>query len=391
MIPCLPPISVSQANDFSDGCRWAFRETRLRKQPTPRPVYLDFGTIEHAAIQKYLQHCIATGQEMAPQAVPALWREFVAGYPEPIPTAEVEALQRMLEKFAGSFRLDLERVWKPEAQMAVDIDRKPVDWTAPTAFLRGIADLVLIDGTVAWLSDWKTGWVPGTEEDLRRGLQGRTYATLLGAWNRKIETVHVTFHFLRLGVRRSMTFRRQDMDETWAQWLALGEQMYAAMAERDDDKVWAPRPGPQCAYCEVAMACPLGQTDLAAIEIVDEESAKQVAEALPAVEAHVRVKKDRLKAWVKARGPMQVNGGRWDFYKSEGLAFENVGRVMALATKHFIEPTELVRVDTTVVRKLAVKNRPFMEALEQEHLVKDAGRVEFKFKKAGVPDAGEEG
>jgi hypothetical protein len=46
-----------------------------------------------------------------------------------------------------------------EKQIALDVSLKPVDWFAPTAWARGVVDVLIIDGDTAYIYDWKTGKV----------------------------------------------------------------------------------------------------------------------------------------------------------------------------------------------------------------------------------------
>ena len=45
----------------------------------------------------------------------------------------------------------------PEVQMALTEALQPCDWDSPYAWVRGVADLAIIDGTDAWVVDYKSG------------------------------------------------------------------------------------------------------------------------------------------------------------------------------------------------------------------------------------------
>lgn len=183
-------LSVSQIRQFLD-CRWQWKRTRLElgehELGGGKSDPMEIGSIVHAAIEAYLRHLIQTRQDFAPQDVPQVWQGFQAKYlleyGDVIPLDLFGECKWLLERFAASYRLDVNAVWKTEAGLGMTWDGESCSDEDPKAGLIGYMDLVKVRDTWGEIEDWKTGRVLLPQRLMQDDLQTRTYAMLLGAAN----------------------------------------------------------------------------------------------------------------------------------------------------------------------------------------------------------------
>ena len=222
------PLSVSQYRTFAE-CPWRYREVYLRKAVTVTSPFLEFGRLEHAAIQAYVKHLVAARKDAAPEDVEAVWAAFVAQHPEPIPEEMWTEAKHLLHRFASGFRLEVDSVWDTEVEMALNWDGAPVGWWDEAVWMRAKADLVQVDSFTGDVEDWKTARVPLSERALQEDLQARTYAWALWRHNPKLDPIRVHFHYVRYGIRRMAVFYGADFKVTEAWWRQVSDQLEALL------------------------------------------------------------------------------------------------------------------------------------------------------------------
>ena len=357
------PLSPSQGKVFLD-CPWAWREQYKRKFPTLQSDPMKFGTIVHEAIQSYVDHLMQTQQQKAQLDIPKVWEDFVAKRPKGIPDRFYEESRRLLERFAEKFVLELDHVWKTEARLALDINGNPVEFFADNVFLRGIADLVLVyDGYLAVVKDWKTARTPISEEKMRGDLQANTYPAMMFKLNPAITVVRVEFVYPRAGSTTTVEFTKAEGEATWNRWLETSSRLDKALTVPDDKKVWAATPGEHCRICNVAARCPLGMVKLGVSQgvAVTQESAEEIAKRLMVMGTVEKMLTAGLKAWVDSNGALVVDGQVWDFHPS-GF---NAKAVKALCEKHFVDPMTVLTLNYDALQKAADKDKSFGEALTE--------------------------
>lgn len=242
------PLSVSRARRFRE-CRLSFKLIYLDQVLTMPQGPLDFGRLLHRAIERLIGFLIKTRKEQATVAeVTAVWHEVLREM-EAGDSALLAPAWDLFERFASRFRLDLEKVWKAEAKLAINWEGEPVEWDAPDAWLRGILDLVSLEGgAFSSVTDWKSAWAPLSTSAFSADLQPRTYAMLLHAVNPMLRFNKVKFHFIRWGITREATYSESDFTATLAEWRAISDAVEAALASTDPN-AWRPTPGPQCSTC----------------------------------------------------------------------------------------------------------------------------------------------
>jgi hypothetical protein len=382
------PLSVSQATAFY-ACRWAYREVNIRKRPVARPEAFTLGSVIHHAIELYIRYLIQIQRERAPDAVDAIWGQVLAsGFGESVRPEHWAEARRVLEKFTGSFRLDLDAVWRPEAELAIDVNGSPRGWWDDDVMVRGKADLVLVNGRSGEVVDWKSGRFPVSEDELQDDLQARTYALLLHANNPSLEEVIVTFLFVRWGVRRTVRYYARHFEATLTEW----RDIYAAINEQlkgknlFDNKRWKATPGAHCGMCQVASVCPIGEEAIRNVATLTSGDAEQLAERLISMDSMREALRNRLKEYVKEKGPVEAFGFRFDFFPSASYQY-NVPQVERIARQHFVDPTLFTKIDSEALAR-AIRNNPAMAAqIDAEKARWDVGKVAFTYRK--IKDTGD--
>lgn len=133
----------------------------------------------------------------------------------------------------------------PEHEMALDEQLNVVDWKDPTVWVRGIADLLIIDEEdgIAWCIDYKTGSdrYPDTNQlDLMSLMIFKHFP--------EIQEVRSALLFV---VKNSMTKHLVKRDQEEALWWKYRERV-ARIAECMDTDVWRPKQSGLCKkYCAV--------------------------------------------------------------------------------------------------------------------------------------------
>lgn len=96
-----------------------------------------------------------------------------------------------------------------EHQMALDEYKTPCDWFNPKVWLRGIADVLIVNGDVAFVIDWKTGKVKDNPTQLK------LFACMVMEHFPAVKRVKTAFVWLGHNEVTSQTFSREYLQEMW--------------------------------------------------------------------------------------------------------------------------------------------------------------------------------
>jgi hypothetical protein len=206
--------SHSALKDY-EGCPRRYQEVRVLKnyafQETEATKY---GTQLHLAAEEYIRD----GKEIPPQF------DFIK------PTLDV------LNKKPGRKLC--------EHKMALTQDLKPCDWKSKEVWVRGIADLLIVDddNLTAWVADYKTG---NNKYPDREQLQ--LMALMVFAHFPHIRKVNAALLFV---VKNDMVKATYTLDDAEPAWWEYRERV-ARIEQAHDVDVWNPRPSPLCPWCPV--------------------------------------------------------------------------------------------------------------------------------------------
>lgn len=133
-----------------------------------------------------------------------------------------------------------------EHQMAVTREKIPCGWFASDVWIRGIADVLVVNGPRAWCLDWKTG------KPKENPTQLQLFAALIFAHFPDVEEVDTTFVWLNHGSTTKAKYKRQTEPHLW---LAL-EPRFVRVQDAVDLGVFKPKPSGLCPWCPAKDICP---------------------------------------------------------------------------------------------------------------------------------------
>lgn len=130
---------------------------------------------------------------------------------------------------------------KVEMKLGITIEAKPTGFFDRDVFMRGKADVVMIQNTTAFIVDWKTG--NSRYED---PFELELHAIMLKAANPYLNTVKGAYAWLK-DDKMSRTYDLSDFNSTWARACNTAEQIRDDMQSGE----WEKRQGPLCGWCDV--------------------------------------------------------------------------------------------------------------------------------------------
>lgn len=132
----------------------------------------------------------------------------------------------------------------PEFKMAVTENLEPCDWFSPDVWVRGIADLLIIDEEkkTAWVVDYKTG----NDKYPDRG-QLELMSLLVFAHFEDVLQVNAALLFILKSSMVKEKYMRWDTDDAWWKY----RERVARIAKAHEAGVWNPQRSGLCGWCEV--------------------------------------------------------------------------------------------------------------------------------------------
>lgn len=209
-----PAWSHSSLKDY-EGCARRYHEVKvLKKYPFQETEATRYGNQVHEALELYVRD----GKPIPPE-----YSQF---------KDVVDALiARPGRKLA-------------EQKMALTADLKPVDWFAKDVWVRGIADLLIIDddNLTAWVVDYKTGNNKYPDRD-----QLVLMSVMVFEHFPHIRKVNSALLFI---VKNDIVKHSMQREEVEAAWWRYRERTAKLEASFQYD-VWNPTPTPLCNWCQV--------------------------------------------------------------------------------------------------------------------------------------------
>ena len=136
-----------------------------------------------------------------------------------------------------------------EYQMALTPELEPCDWMAKDVWLRGIADVLVVDGETAYCLDWKTGKVRDNPTQLQ------LFACMVFLHFPEVQTVKTAFVWLKFDQVTDMVYKRSMFDPMWHNLT----QRFDYVQETIDLGVFEAKPSGLCRWCAAKDICPYGR------------------------------------------------------------------------------------------------------------------------------------
>jgi RecB family exonuclease len=131
-----------------------------------------------------------------------------------------------------------------EQQMALTVDLQPCDWKSKDVWVRGIADLLIVDddNLTAWVVDYKTGNNKYPDRE-----QLKLMALMVFAHHPHIRKVNAALLFV---IKNDMVKYQLTVDEKDPLWWDYRERV-ARIEQAYASGVWNPKSSPLCPWCPV--------------------------------------------------------------------------------------------------------------------------------------------
>ena len=130
----------------------------------------------------------------------------------------------------------------PEYEMALTHSKEPCDFHSEDRWVRGIADLVIVDGDTAYVVDYKTG--SNRYPDPK---QLRLMSLMMFTHFPDIQRVKGGLLFVMKNSFITEEYLRKDMDKSWGMF----EQSLKRLDTSYENDTWQANPTPLCKWCSV--------------------------------------------------------------------------------------------------------------------------------------------
>ena len=206
--------SHSSLKDF-EGCARRYHEIKvLKNYPFTETDATRYGTQVHESLELYVRD----GKPIPPEHL-----QFK------------DVVDKLMDKPGRKL---------PEFEMSLTTDLKPTEWKAKDVWVRGIADLLIIDddNLTAWVVDYKTGnnKYPDREQLMLMSIMVFIYFP-------HIRKVNSALLFLVKNDMVRMQMMREQADAIWWKYRERTARLEASFT----NNVWNPNQTPLCGWCPV--------------------------------------------------------------------------------------------------------------------------------------------
>jgi CRISPR/Cas system-associated exonuclease Cas4 (RecB family) len=129
-----------------------------------------------------------------------------------------------------------------EYEMALTKEKTPCEFTDPNRWVRGIVDLLIVDGDYAFIIDYKTG-----SNKYPDPKQLRLMALMTFAHFPEVQKIKAGLLFVMHNTFIPEQYERKDMEDSWNKF----SQSLARLSSSYDNNSWLANPTPLCKYCPV--------------------------------------------------------------------------------------------------------------------------------------------
>jgi CRISPR/Cas system-associated exonuclease Cas4 (RecB family) len=130
----------------------------------------------------------------------------------------------------------------PEYEMALFKDKTPCAFDDPTRWVRGIVDLLIVDGDYAFIVDYKTGSNRYPDPKQLRLMSLMTFAHFP-----QVNKIKAGLLFVMHNTFITEEYKREDIEKSWNKF----EGTLTRIAQSYDNTVWPANPTPLCRFCPV--------------------------------------------------------------------------------------------------------------------------------------------
>lgn len=332
--------------DLYENCPLAYKFRYKDKRQEAPSEALETGSEVHEWIASYIKHLIAKDLRTDLD-----WIRGVNAAPEVKEILDVYAETHLLEP--GNYAI--EEMWK--ISLAGNL------WW-------GVVDLLKDEQSRVLIIDAKSDHKVRSKSEIDKDRQLRFYAWMAAKKYPHAEEFECSIDFIRHGVTRSTTYRREDVP-------GVEKEILDAIERIEADTEYKARPGTRCAWCSWTADCPaIADEDLEVI--MSAVDAEHTASQLVALKARVKSLEDMLKPWCTREGPISVNDMVIGYSTTHSASYETIA-IMAVLEDRGYDPFAYLRPDATAVKKLAKADKDL--AADLELIATDNGKSTFGVRK----------
>ena len=153
-------------------------------------------------------------------------------------------LAKNYQRFKGivDVLITIEGAKYPEHKVAITKDKQPCDFDDPNRWVRGIMDLLIIDGDHAFIVDYKTG--SNRYPDPK---QLRLMALMTFIHFPEVQKIKGGLLFVMHNSFISEEYTRDEVNTSWGHFTPS----LARLSHSYESDTWVPNPTPLCKYCPV--------------------------------------------------------------------------------------------------------------------------------------------
>ena len=202
------PWSYSKIKAFEQCPKQFYHDKILKEVPFKETEATLYGTAFHTAAENYI------------------------GKDEPLPS-KFSFAQKMLDSLKNKQGEKL-----CELKLGITEDLEPCGFYDENVWFRGIADLIILDGDLAWVIDYKTG------KSSKYADKGQLELMAMSVFKHypQVKTVRAGLVFVISNDLVKSTYTEYDKPKLWEKWLAKYKQMETAAVE----EVWNAKPNGLC-------------------------------------------------------------------------------------------------------------------------------------------------
>ncbi len=130
-----------------------------------------------------------------------------------------------------------------EHEMALTQDREPCAFDSDTRWVRGIVDLLIVDGADAYIVDYKTGSNRYPDPKQLKLMALMTYAHFP-----EVQSIKAGLLFVMHNTFVTEEYDRKDINKLWQNFLPELNRLQVAY----ENNIWFPKAGPLCGWCPVS-------------------------------------------------------------------------------------------------------------------------------------------
>ena len=258
----------------------------------------------------------------------------------------MQSMVEIFETFRKRFYINRETIVGVEESLAIDEFGNEARWD--DAWLRGIVDVIEIDGDTLTITDHKTQWNILNDEDMRKNEQLTMYCYLAHKHYPQLTKFRVQIYFARYGTYRRSERTMEDLEK----FEAITRERISQVEAIEE---FVPIPGRWCMYCECMNDCPLAKYEPKSTTIPEVITADQVVEMarlLNVREEQIKRLRAALQMYCSEHGSIEYSDKqRYGYVPTESETW-NPAELKKVLDEHGQDITEHVNISVRSVRKL---------------------------------------